>query len=102
MQAQAQQPQWTFVSNHALVLRSLLHDPKARQRDIAAEVGITRGAVQRILHDLADSGHLKIERVGRRNQYRINPAASLRHPNVESAEVGELLAVLGSSGRQAA
>lgn len=89
--------QWSFVSNHSLVLTALHENPDARQRDIAHTVGITQGAVQRILHDLAESGHVAVERVGRRNRYRLNPHASMRHPRLEGVEVGDLVGVLAGT-----
>jgi len=88
------QGQWSFVSNHSLVLTALHQNPDARQRDIAASIGITQGAVQRILHDLAESGHVSIQRIGRRNQYRLDPQAPMRHPKLEGVEVGDLVGVL--------
>ena len=39
---------WTFVTNHAAVLICLASDSEIRMRDIAARVGITERAAQRI------------------------------------------------------
>ena len=54
-------PSWTFLTNHAHVLIAVSRDPELRQRDIAHAVGITTGAVQRILHELEDGGYLARE-----------------------------------------
>ena len=43
---------WTFLTNHAHVLIAISRNPELRQRDIGELVGITEGAVQRILHEL--------------------------------------------------
>jgi DNA-binding transcriptional regulator LsrR (DeoR family) len=86
---------WTFLTNHAHVLLALHRDPDLRQRDIAALVGITEGAVQRILNELESGGYLSIERIGRRNHYDVNTAAGLRHPLDAGHTVGELLDRLG-------
>ena len=86
---------WTFLTNHAHVLLALHRDPDLRQRDIAILVGITEGAVQRILNELESSGYLVIERVGRRNHYEVNLDAGLRHPLDAGHTVGELLERLG-------
>lgn len=86
---------WTFLTNHAHVLLALHRDPDLRQRDIAALVGITEGAVQRILNELEVGGYLSIERVGRRNHYEVNSGADLRHPLDAGHTVGELLDRLG-------
>lgn len=82
---------WTFLTNHAHVLLALYRDADLRQRDIAQLVGITEGAVQRILNELETEGYLVIERVGRRNHYDVNPDADLRHPLDAGHTVGELL-----------
>ena len=42
---------WTFLSNHAHVLVCLALDPDARLRDVAASVGITERAVQKIKNE---------------------------------------------------
>ena len=71
---------WTFLSNHAHVLVCLASDPGARLRDVAARVGITERAVQGIVGDLEAAGVILRERQGRRNSYRLNLDAPLRHP----------------------
>jgi predicted ArsR family transcriptional regulator len=87
-------PAWTFLTNHAHVLIAISRDPALRQRDIAHVVGITPGAVVRILHDLEENGYVTAERIGRRNRYHINTAASLRHPLEDGHTVGDLIDVL--------
>ncbi len=82
---------WTFLTNHAHVLLALHRDPDLRQRDIASLVGITEGAVQRILNELEHTGYLSIERVGRRNHYEVKTDAQLRHPLDAGHTVGEVL-----------
>lgn len=84
-------PSWTFLTNHAHVLIALSRDPELRQRDISQLVGITEGAVQRILHDLEEAGFLMRERVGRRNRYHIDADHPLRHPLERQQTVAEIL-----------
>ncbi len=84
-------PSWTFLTNHAHVLVAISRDPELRQRDIAHAVGITPGAVVRILHDLEESGYVRPERIGRRNRYHINSDVTLRHPLEAEHTVGDLL-----------
>jgi predicted transcriptional regulator len=87
---------WTYLSNHSHVLVCLARRPNARIRDVALEVHITERAVQKILQDLESAAVLRRYRVGRRNVYRINPGAHLRHPVEGHCTVGELLTfVLG-------
>jgi predicted transcriptional regulator len=94
--ARREPAQWTYLSNHSHVLVCLARRPDARIRDVAAEVHITERAVQKILQDLEVAGVVRRYRVGRRNLYRINPGAHLRHPVEGHCTVGELLTfVLG-------
>jgi DNA-binding IclR family transcriptional regulator len=82
---------WTFLTNHAHVLVQVARHPESRIRDIAAAVGITERAAQRIVADLVEAGYLARERRGRRNHYALNPELSLRHPLEHEHRVGELL-----------
>jgi DNA-binding IclR family transcriptional regulator len=88
------QKSWRFLSNHTQVLLCVQRDPNARFRDIARRVGITERAAQRIVADLIETGYVESERVGRRNRYRINADAAMRHPAQEGHEIGELLRLL--------
>lgn len=85
---------WTFLTNHMHVLLCLAIDPSMRQRDIAMEVGITERAAQGIVNDLEAAGFIEKTRVGRRNNYRINGNATLRHRLEAHHTVGELLDLL--------
>lgn len=71
---------WTFLTNHGHVLLALCEDPQLRQRDIARIVGITEGAVHRILGDLEADGYVEVQRTGRRNSYAVKGTPDLRHP----------------------
>ena len=86
--------EWTFLTNHAVVLLALAADPSQRLRDVAAAVGITERAVQRIVADLENAGYLTLSRVGRRNQYALHAERPLRHPSQRHHQVGELLTLL--------
>ncbi len=94
MDPQLDKPSWTFLTNHAHVMIAISQDPELRQRDIAHVVGITPGAVVRILHDLEENGYVTAERVGRRNRYQINREVKLRHPLESEHVVGDLIASL--------
>lgn len=87
-------PSWTFLTNHAHVLLVVSRDSEMRQRDISHLVGITPGAVQRILHDLEEHGYLRSTRVGRRNHYEVISDVPLRHPLESNHTVEELLQTL--------
>ena len=81
---------WTFLSNHSHVLICIAGDPTMRMRDLATRVGITERAVQRIVGDLRDAGHLIPERRGRRNHYHVNLRLPMRHPVEGHCLVSEL------------
>ena len=85
---------WTFFSNHAHVLFCLAANPDMLLRDVAAQVGITERAVQRIVADLEAAGVLARVRKGRRNRYKVDPRVSLRHPVEAHRNIGDLLALV--------
>jgi len=85
---------WTFLSNHGHVLVCLAQDADARLRDVAAAVGITERAVQKIVTDLEAAGIVVRERAGRRNHYRLHTDQPLRHPIEAHRTVGALLTMV--------
>jgi DNA-binding Lrp family transcriptional regulator len=93
---------WTFLTNHGQVLLCIAGDPDVRMREIAAAVGITERAAQRIVGDLVDEGYVTRRKVGRRNEYTVNPGTPLRHPLARDHAIGEVLAVLGDTRTEAA
>lgn len=82
---------WTFLTNHAHVLLAIAREPTARLRDVANLVGITERAAQAIVADLEAADYLQRERIGRRNQYTVNPAGPFRHPAEADHRIGDLL-----------
>ena len=89
---------WTFLTNHAQVLLCIANDPDIRLRDVGETVGITERAAQRIVVDLVEAGFLERERHGRRNRYRVNERAEMRHPAQGGHEIGGLLSLLREVG----
>ena len=85
---------WQFLTSHTQVLLCIHRDPEVRLRDIAATVGVTERAAQRIVGDLVESGHITRERVGRRNRYVVNEHEHMRHPSQEEHEIRELLEIM--------
>jgi len=84
-------PPWTFLTNHAHVLLCLASDPETRLRDVAARVGITERAVQRIVSDLEEASYITRHRSGRRNAYEVHGEQPLRHDIEAHRSVSELL-----------
>ena len=85
---------WTFLTNHAHVLFCIAQDPEVRLRDVAARVGITERAVQRIVTDLEGEGYLDVSKEGRRNRYRVHYDQPLRHPIERHRTVAALIALV--------
>jgi DNA-binding IscR family transcriptional regulator len=67
----------TFLSNHARVLALVAAEPEVRLREVAARIGITERAVQRIVAGLEREGLLSRAREGRRNRYQVRRDARL-------------------------
>jgi DNA-binding MarR family transcriptional regulator len=86
-------PEWTFLSNHGHILVHLNNNPDSRVRDIAEAVGITERSALSILSDLEEAKYISVERVGRRNHYRILPNKNFRHPNEAQKPIGSLLKI---------
>jgi DNA-binding Lrp family transcriptional regulator len=89
---------WTVFSNHGHVLVCLARNNEARLRDVAADVGITERAVQKIVRELQQGGLINISKHGRCNRYDINTRKNLRHALESHCSVGALLKAL-SHGR---
>lgn len=87
----AERPQWGFLSNHAHVLVCLYHDPDMRLSEISARVGLTLRIVQKIVRELSDESVIEIEKVGRRNRYRIDESFPFRHELENHCNIGQLL-----------
>ena len=87
---------WTFLSNHGHILIHLHNHPDSLVREIAEEVGITERSALSILSDLEEGGYITVERVGRRNHYRVNSQKSFRHPIEAQKPLSSLLKIFSS------
>jgi predicted transcriptional regulator len=87
-------PPFSFLTNHGLTLLCIAEDPRARMRDIAATVGITERAAQRIVSDLVGAGYLDRARDGRRNSYTVRLDLQVKLPNQRDVDLGALMKVL--------
>lgn len=85
---------WSFLSNHGLVLLAVASDPTATQRQIGDAVGLTERAAQRLIADLVDAGYVRRFVEGRRNRYELVGGTRMRHPLSRDVPVRELLEVL--------
>lgn len=87
---------WTFLSNHGHILIHLHNHPDSLVREIAEEVGITERSALSILSDLEQGGYISVERIGRRNHYRVNSQKSFRHPIEADKPLSSLLKIFSS------
>jgi DNA-binding IclR family transcriptional regulator len=85
---------WAFVTSHGAMLIEVARTPDATVRELAERAALTERQAHRVLGDLVEGGYVERERIGRRNRYRINEAAPMRHPSLASHHIGELLDVL--------
>ena len=86
--------QFSFLTNHGLVLLCIADDPRARMRDIASTVDITERAAQRIVADLVDTGYVSRTRDGRRNSYTVRTDLPVLLPADRDVDLNSLLGVL--------
>lgn len=93
-------PEWTFLTNHALVLSFLAKHPRITARELAAAIGITERTTRKIIAALESARYITKKREGRGLRYRVNPDLSLRHPTHEDAAIGALLEALGWARRR--
>ncbi len=88
---------WTFLTNHALVLLCVAHDPEMRLRDIAASLDITERSAFGIISDLVEGGYVVKEKDGRRNRYHIQAHLPLPEAAARERTVGEVLTLLAGT-----
>lgn len=87
--------EWTFLTNHALVLAYLAKHPQITAREVSISIGITERAVRKIIADLETEGYFKKEKEGRRVRYYINPKLPFRHRTQQDKAIEKLLGALG-------
>jgi len=88
-------PEWTFITNHGLVLAYVSKHPQSTAREIARAINLTERTIHKIITDLEAEKYIERQRVGRNNVYRIHSHLGLRHETTAGVEVGDLLKVLG-------
>lgn len=88
---------WTFITNHGLVLASIAKNPEKTAREIGDDVGVTERTAHKIINDLEKDGYITKKKVGTRNTYGIHPGVPLKRGE---AAVGELLMMLGWKHRK--
>jgi len=91
---------WTFITNHGLVMAHIARQPDSTAREIAQSVNITERTTMKIIADLEGDGYIERQRMGRNNFYHIDPHIGLRHEATGDVKVGDLLQLLGWDKRK--
>ncbi len=86
---------WTFLTNHAVVLILLSQNAGITARDLASQIGITERSVRKINADLENEGYLEKTKMGRRVNYKINQKLPFRHPTQRDHAIEKLLVAMG-------
>jgi len=87
---------WTFITNHGLVLSYIFHHPSHTAREVAIHVGVTERTTHKIISDLENEGYIGRIKMGRRNEYIVDQDVPLRHHTKQDILVSNLLAALTS------
>jgi len=91
--------EWSFITNHGLVLAAIARHPRSTARELGDDVGITERTAHKIIIDLEDAGYITKTKTGRKNKYTIHPDMPLAEEATDAA-VGELLVMLGWKRRR--
>ena len=86
---------FSFLTNHALVLRHIARQPRITARELSDIVGITERTTLRIIDDLLTTEYITKMREGRRNRYSVNPEIPISTPGLEDVAAEDLLKAFG-------
>lgn len=87
------------MTNHAHVLILLAQNPDHVLREVAAAVGITERAVQRIVAELEEDGYIHRSKEGRKNTYAIDLSKPLRHRIESHCTIGDIVELIKTKDR---
>ena len=82
---------FSFFTNYAHVLLLIAQASDVRMRELAADIGITERAIQRIIEELVTAGYLSVKKEGRRNRYDVRVELPLKRLPVAHRTVGDLV-----------
>ena len=91
--------EWSFITNHGMVLAAIAKHPRSTARELGDDVGITERTAHKIIIDLEQAGYITKTKVGRKNKYTIHPDMPLAN-DASDASIGELLVMLGWKRRR--
>ena len=90
---------WTFLGNHGHVVVQLAKNPDVKLTDLALLVGVTERHARAIVNELREAGYIEVQKVGRRNTYRVIENKALRHTAESDKTLGDLLSIFNASNR---
>jgi len=76
-------PQYTFLTNHGLVLSYIFYQPGHTVAEISSHIGITERTIRKIIPDMLAEVYIVCKKNGRRKEYIPNPEVLLRHNTKE-------------------
>jgi predicted transcriptional regulator len=88
--------EWTFLTNHAVVLSLIAKNPNITALELSTMIGITERAVRRIIADLSADSYISKKRVGRGVRYFVSPGLTLRRKTHREIAIGDFLEAIGS------
>jgi predicted transcriptional regulator len=87
--------EWTFLSNHGIVLGYIAKHPMATFQKIAQEAGLSIRGVQNIITDLEKAHYIEKHKEGRCNYYSVYTELPLRHRLLKKYSVRDILMAIG-------
>ena len=87
--------EWTFFSNHGIVLAYIAKHPSSPAQEIAQETLLSIRGVQQIISDLERGGYIGKQKNGRCNQYTVHYQSQLRHRLMREHTIGDVLRSIG-------
>lgn len=72
--------------------------PNLTLKQISEQLGLTERTLYNIIKDLAGADMVRVQRVGRRNLYTLNPDARFIHPPFSHLSLGSVLDALKPPG----
>jgi DNA-binding transcriptional ArsR family regulator len=87
-----------LLSRYAHLLLILVRDQDATIRDISIILDLTERTVHRTLNQLREEGYISIERVGRRNRYRVLADMQSTSRFENNCRVGDVLGLVVGQG----
>ena len=83
--------EWSFLTEHAVVLAYIARQPGSTAGEIASATGISERASRRVISDLNNAGYITERKEGEECRYRVSPDLTLcRNRPRESDLVGFL------------